>query len=196
MSSFTTFDLLALGMILTCIVMSAMRGLASELISFGGWLVSLIFARALCVSVGDSLLPNMQPRELATVCAFVLVFIVMQLLMHFLRYTLNRFINFAKLTYLNRALGALVGGLKGLFLVSLAVLVCSFSTIPQKEYWQNAKTSLFFENMAKFAIPYLPSFLGEQVVFPERAGVEGTSAFENNQANPNSAPQKKRKSSP
>lgn len=169
-TAFTLFDMLALGTIVASIAISAMRGLIAELIAFGGWLVALIFARALCVSVADSAFPNMQPREMAVVFSFVLVFVVMRILLHLLDYVLEYFIKFGKLTYLNRALGGIVGLLKGLLFVSLSVLICAFTSLPYKENWQTAKTSRFFERMAGLFVPSLPQFLGEQVVFPPRVG--------------------------
>lgn len=169
-TTFTLFDILALGAIVASIALSAIRGLIAELIAFGGWLVALIFARALCVSVADSAFPTMQPREMAIVFAFVLVFIVMRILLHLLDYVLNYFIKTTNLTTVNRVLGGFVGLMKGLLFVSLAVLICAFTSLPEHEKWQIAKTSRFFERMAQLFTPSLPQFLGEQVVFPARPG--------------------------
>ena len=44
---FTTFDIAALLTVLVCLSISAMRGLMGEVVSFVGWIVALILARAL-----------------------------------------------------------------------------------------------------------------------------------------------------
>lgn len=167
-TAFTLFDMLALGTIVASVAISAMRGLMAELIAFGGWLIALIVARASCVWVAESAFPNMEPHEMAVVISFVLVFIGMRIVLHLLNYALDYFIKVAHLTYVNRAFGGLVGLLKGMLFVSLTVLVLAFTSVPQKESWQIAKTSRFFEGAAKLFIPLLPDFLGEQVVFPVR----------------------------
>lgn len=167
-TSFTSFDFLTFSTLLVCIVLSTARGFVSELFDFGGWVISLIFARALCISVAEAAFPNMEPYEMAVVFAFVLVFIIMRLLQYFLRSALNKYIYQTKLNYMNRLMGCCVGLMKGLFIISLVVLVCAFTPLPERESWQRAISSRFFENMAAMSVPYLPPFLGEQVLFPER----------------------------
>ena len=73
------------------------------------------------------------------------------------------------------------------------VLVCSFTTLPESESWQIAKTSKFFERMAKLLAPTLPDFLREQVIFPPRIGDVYESITNENSKNDNhSAPNKKK----
>lgn len=165
---FTVFDLFSLGTILLCMVISATRGMVSELFDFGGWIISLILARMLATSVAASVFPSMQPRAMAVVCSFVLVFVVARLLQSLLRFALNSAINKAKLTSLNRMMGGLLGTLKGILFVGIAVFACSFSNLPRTPEWQDAATAEFFETLVKASAPYLPEILADQVHFPQR----------------------------
>lgn len=178
-SAFTLFDMLAIGGVIACIAMSAMRGVMAEMIAFGGWLVSLLVARSLSGWLAEKAFPNLQPFEMATVISFVLIFVSMRVLLSLLNYILDYFIKINELTNINRFFGGVIGLFKGLLIVSLVVLVCSFTGLPSKESWQIAKTSRFFEKTAQLIAPTLPEFLKIQVVFPLRDGDLGTSALDN-----------------
>lgn len=201
-SAFTLFDILTLGSIVACVAMSAMRGIMAEVIAFGGWLISIIVARALCYSVAEGMFPNLQPYEMAVIISFVLIFVCMRIMLYMLNYALDYFIKVANLTYLNRFFGGVVGLFKGLLIVSLTVLACSFTSLPEKESWQTAKTSRFFEHTAQLLAPSLPDFLKQQVSFPPRMENEitTTSVFPSNvpalQQGENAIPEKKRKNHP
>ncbi|RRD91499.1 CvpA family protein [Conchiformibius steedae] len=171
---FTLFDLLAVGTITVCLLIGTSRGLIDELFNFFGWIVSLILARMLASPVADAVLPTMQPRQMAVVCSFVIVFVGARLLQHFVRFALHSAISKAKLTNVNRMLGGLLGILKGILFVCLAVFVCSFSNLPYSDDWRDAHTSEFFENLVKGATPMLPEVFADQVHFPAR-DVNGSS---------------------
>ena len=164
---FTTFDLLALGTVLGCTAISAMRGMISELFDFGGWIVSLILARTFATPAAAVVFPAMQPRAMAVVCSFVLIFILTRLLQHFLRFAFNSAIRNSKLTTgVNRIMGGILGSLKGILFVSIAVFALSFSSLPRSLEWQQAVTAPFFETLVKAAVPYLPEIFADQVHFP------------------------------
>lgn len=166
MEMLTTFDFLAIATVLGCLILSAMRGLIREILDFFGWVAALIVARWYAVFAADTFLPTMTPRELAVVCGFVLVYVLARIILVLLNHILDFTLNKTKLTSINRFLGALIGGIKGLFIVAIAVLVCSFSTLPESDAWKNATLAPFFEGMASQLVPYLPDFLEEQVVLP------------------------------
>ena len=69
------------------------------------------------------------------------------------------------LSELDRILGAVLGAIKGVIAVSLAVLACSFSDLPKQDDWKHAVTAPMFESLAMLAKPYLPKFLADQVSF-------------------------------
>lgn len=171
-TAFTLFDILAIVTVVASVAVSAMRGIKAELITFGGWILSLIIARVSCEALANSFFPTLQPREMAVVFSFVLMFVAIRIVLHLIDYALDYFITAAQLNRINRILGGIVGLLKGFLFVSLSVLICSFTSLPQKEGWQIAKTSRFFERVAKFIAPALPDFLVQQVVYPPRVGDE------------------------
>ncbi|XXQ68492.1 CvpA family protein [Neisseriaceae bacterium B1] len=186
----TTFDFLAIGTVFACLILSAMRGLVRELLDFFGWIGALIMARMFAVSAADTFLPTMTPRELAVVCGFVLVYVVVRIALVLVNHVLDFTLTKTKLTSVNRVLGALVGGVKGVFFVAIAVLVCSFSSLPESDDWKNAVSAPFFEQLASYGIDYLPDFLQDQVVLPSRSGsLDGLEPSEPKLASPSQSSQ-------
>lgn len=155
----TTFDLLALGAILVCLLISASRGVFRELVSFLGWIIALIFARFYAIFAADVFLSSLQPRSLAVVIGFVLCYIACRLVLVLVAHLLDFTLKTIKLSALNRVLGASIGFVKGVLLVSIVVLLCSFSTLPEQASWKNALTAPWFEQLAALGLPYLPDFL-------------------------------------
>lgn len=172
MMALTTFDLAALLLIFACVVISALRGLMGEVIAFMGWLVALVLARIFAVPVSDVVFASMNPRPMAVVCAFVLVYVIARIAVILLHQLLDLIVKKAKLSRINRLLGALLGATKGVLVVSLVVLACSFSDLPKNEEWRNAVTAPFFEDLALLEKDYLPDFLAQQVVFPAHDDVQ------------------------
>ena len=161
----TTFDLFAFGTILFCIVLSAIRGLMGEVFSFVGWLVALAVARFAAVDVSNIMFSSMQPRELAVVCAFVATYVAARLALAFTHQVFDLVIKKAHLSTLNRLGGAVLGSLKGVLVVSIAVLLCAFSDLPKSSEWRDSASAPFFESIALMGTPYLPEFLAKQVNF-------------------------------
>ena len=169
---FTTFDIAALLTVLVCLAISAMRGLMGEVVSFVGWIVALILARALAVPVSDVVFTSMNPRPMAVVCAFVLVYIAARIGIVLLHQVLDLVVKKVKLSGVNRMLGGILGTIKGVLVVGLVVLACSFSNLPQDPEWRNAATAPFFEHIALMEKDYLPDFLANQVQLPSKGNMQ------------------------
>lgn len=169
---FTTFDIAALLTVLVCLAISAMRGLMGEVVSFVGWIVALILARALAVPVSDVVFTSMNPRPMAVVCAFVLVYIIARIAIVLLHQVLDLVVKKVKLSGVNRMLGGILGTIKGVLVVGLVVLACSFSNLPQDPEWRNAVTAPFFEHIALMEKDYLPDFLANQVQLPSKGNMQ------------------------
>lgn len=103
--------------------------------------------------------------RLASVAAFVLVFAAAWLAQYFVRSLLTAGIEAAGLGGVNRRLGGIFGAVRGVLVVTLVVLVCAFTDLPQTADWRNAFSAPFFETLATFAVPYLPDFLAEKVQY-------------------------------
>ena len=160
-----TFDILALGLVGISIAVSMMRGIVYEITSLLTWIVAFIMARIFAQPFANHFLTSVQPPVLASVAAFVLVFAGAWLAQYFLRSLLTAGVEAAGLGGINRMLGGIFGAVRGVLVVTLVVLVCAFTDLPQTADWRNAFSTPFFETLATFAVPYLPDYLAEKVQY-------------------------------
>ncbi|EGY52107.1 CvpA family protein [Neisseria shayeganii] len=159
----TLFDYLALGTVAAFTLISLFRGVLHELVGLLSWVAAFIAARFLAVPVADTGLRSIEPPALAVVAAFILVFLAVRLGMMLLQSVLSAGVRAVGLDGANRLLGAAFGALKGVLAVTVAVLACAFTELPQSPEWRDSQTAFVFEGLASLAVPYLPPFVAEQI---------------------------------
>lgn len=160
------FDILALGIIGICVIVSMVRGVISEAASLITWVVAFIAAKSFADPFAKIALKSFEPHGLAVVVAFIIIFFAAWLLQHFLRSLLTAAVSAIGLGSVNRLLGGVFGAAKGILIVTLAVLVCSFTDLPKTDGWHRSVSAYYFESLAKMAVPYLPTVLAERIQYP------------------------------
>ncbi|WP_373741462.1 CvpA family protein [Neisseria sp.] len=149
------FDIFAFGVTVACIVISMTRGVIVEVVALVTWIASFIAARMFAEPVSEIAFKTMQPRMLATALSFVLVFAASLLVLRLLRSLLTSAVSSVGLGGVNRILGGMFGALKGVLIVTVAVLACSFTDLPESDGWRKSVSAPFFETLADAAVPYL-----------------------------------------
>ncbi|MGB4882597.1 MAG: CvpA family protein [Neisseria sp.] len=160
------FDMLALGVVFICIVLSMMRGVIAELLGLLTWIVALLVAKIFAVSFAQFALTSIQPEAFAVVVGFVLLFVAAWLAQYFLRSLLTNAVSAVGLGSINRLFGGLFGAAKGIIIVTIAVLVCAFTDLPKTDGWRTALSAPYFEALAIVAVPYLPPVMADQIKYP------------------------------
>lgn len=160
------FDILALSVIAVCIVISMMRGVITEVTSLLIWVVAFIVAKMFAAPFAEVALTSVQPHAFAVVLGFILIFVAAWLVQHFLRSLLTAAVSAVGLGGINRMLGGVFGALKGILVVTLAVLVCSFTDLPKTQDWRESASAVYFETLASVAVPYLAGQVTERLDSP------------------------------
>lgn len=159
MSNLALADMLAFGAIAACILMSLMRGVIAEISSLLTWIVAFGVARWFAVPFAGIAFASVEPQALGVVMAFMMLFVLAWFGQRFMRSLLTAGVSAIGLGGVNRLLGGMFGALKGVLLVTLAVMVCSYTDLPQTEDWQASVSIPFFETLAQEVVmPYLPDF--------------------------------------
>ena len=160
------FDMLALGVVFICIVLSMMRGVIAELLGLLTWIVALLVAKIFAVSFAQFALTSIQPEAFSVVVGFVLLFVAAWLAQYFLRSLLTNAVSAVGLGSINRLFGGLFGAAKGIIIFTIAVLVCAFTDLPKTDGWRTALSAPYFEALAIVAVPYLPPVMADQIKYP------------------------------
>ena len=159
----TLFDYAALGTIAVFTLISLFRGVLHELVGLLSWLLAFIGARLFSAPLAGSLSGHIEPPALAAVVAFIALFFAIRLGVLLLQSLLGAALKTVGLDGANRLLGGVFGAVKGTLAVTLAVLACAFTSLPQSPEWRGAQTAFVFEGLATLAVPYLPPFMAEHI---------------------------------
>lgn len=160
-----TFDILAFAAIGLCILLSLMRGAITEVASLLAWVVAFIAAKIFAVPFSDIAFRSLESRQLAVALSFITLFFAAWLVQRFLRSLLTGLANAAGLGSINRLLGGVFGALKGILLVTAAVIACSFTDLPQTDGWRQSVSAAYFETLAQLAAPYLPAAVADRIQY-------------------------------
>ena len=156
----TLFDIIALTVIAIFAIISVLRGFVGEVVSIARWVLGIALGWAFCPFVGATVFGFMQNRDLANAAAFLLIFCAVFVLMFALNKLLTKFVKFIGLGEINRILGGIIGTIKGVAAVTVAVIPLSHTPLTQHEEWQNALSAPTFEYLASRLLPYMPNTSG------------------------------------
>ena len=155
----TTIDIIMLIALGAGVIIGFMKGFIRQLASILGLIVGLLAAKALYTSLAVKLCPTVtDSMTVAQILAFVIIWIAVPLIFTLVASVLTKAMEAVSLGWLNRLLGAGLGALKYLLLVSLVVCVIQFIDTDSQLISQTKKEeSLLYYPMERFAGMFFPA---------------------------------------
>ena len=155
----TTIDIIILIALGAGVIIGFMKGFIRQLASILGLIVGLLAAKALYTSLAVKLCPTVtDSMTVAQILAFVIIWIAVPLIFTLVASVLTKAMEAVSLGWLNRLLGAGLGALKYLLLVSLVVCVIQFIDTDSQLISQTKKEeSLLYSPMERFAGMFFPA---------------------------------------
>ena len=155
----TTIDIIILIALGAGVIVGFMKGFIRQLASILGLIVGLLAAKALYTSLAVKLCPTVtDSMTVAQILAFVIIWIAVPLIFTLVASVLTKAMEAVSLGWLNRLLGAGLGALKYLLLVSLVVCVIQFIDTDSQLISQTKKEeSLLYYPMERFAGMFFPA---------------------------------------
>src|SRR5699024_6548529 len=155
----TTIDIIILIALGAGVIVGFMKGFIRQLASILGLIVGLLAAKALYTSLAVKLCPTVtDSMTVAQILAFVIIWIAVPLIFTLVASVLTKALEAVSLGWLNRMLGAGLGALKYLLLVSLVICVIQFIDSDSQLIGQTKKEqSLLYYPMESFAGIFFPA---------------------------------------
>ena len=155
----TTIDIIILIALGAGVIIGFMKGFIRQLASILGLIVGLLAAKALYTSLAVKLCPTVtDSMTVAQILAFFIIWIAVPLIFTLVASVLTKAMEAVSLGWLNRLLGAGLGALKYLLLVSLVVCVIQFIDTDSQLISQTKKEeSLLYYPMERFAGMFFPA---------------------------------------
>lgn len=158
----TGFDYAVLGVLGLSLLWALLRGFVRELVSMAGWIaacvLAVMFTKELALRMPESLGPL-----LSNVLAFLAIFIGTWVLSGLIGLLLAKLVKAAGLGWTDRMLGALLGLVRGLIIVLVAVMLAGLTPLPREPFWRNAVLSAPLETAVTALKPWLPEGLAQRV---------------------------------
>lgn len=155
----TTIDIIILIALGAGVIVGFMKGFIRQLASILGLIVGLLAAKALYTSLAVKLCPTVtDSMTVAQILAFVIIWIAVPLIFTLVASVLTKALEAVSLGWLNRMLGAGLGALKYLLLVSLVICVIQFIDSDSQLISQTKKEQcLLYYPMESFAGIFFPA---------------------------------------
>lgn len=153
-----TIDLVILLLFVFGAVRGLMRGFFKQVASLLGLIVGLLVARAMYMPLADKISPMMDSSmTVVQIISFVVIWLAVPIGFSILAHFLTRLMEALSLGWLNRWLGAGMGAIKYLILVSLVIGVIEFIDRDDRLISKTKKeSSVLYYPMKSFAGIYLP----------------------------------------
>lgn len=156
-------DLVVLSIIGISAVLSLFRGFVSELLSLVTWLAAIVLALALGPPVADGMLAGIEIASVRYMFGHTLVFLGVLLLGGIGNYIARKLIQKTGMGPTDQMFGFLFGALRGCAVVTVLVLVASFSGLPEAPEWRSSRLLPSFERAAATLITFLPEALRNEL---------------------------------
>ena len=160
----TWFDYGVIAILGFSLLVGVLRGLLRERVMLIVWIAAFVLATAFSGRLTPMIPESLGPL-LASLLAYVLIFIAVLVGAGFIALLLTMLAKSAGLGLLNRLMGAGFGVLRGLIVVLALVLVAGLTPLPKEPFWKNAISSGAFETAIVAVRPWLPDELGRRIKY-------------------------------
>lgn len=152
------FDLVVLGVILISALLAAVRGFTREVLSIASWVAAAAAALAFHPALVPYVREHIANPTIALVVAIAAIFLVTLVVVSFITVRLSDFVLDSRIGALDRSLGFIYGGFRGLLICIVGFLMFNWLVRPdmQPEWAKTAKMRPFLQQGGDQLLAMLP----------------------------------------
>jgi len=156
-------DLVIIIIVTASVIYSLFRGLVREVFSLLAIILGFIAAIRLYQVPAGILLRWIDNSVIAHLLSFVLTFVAVSILISLIGRLLRKFVKFARFESADRFLGAVFGLLKGVFVVTVLILVLILFLPPAHRVLTQSQLSPYFLTLGEISLSMIPGEIKESV---------------------------------
>jgi membrane protein required for colicin V production len=141
------------------------RGAIREIVNIAGWVIAFFVAQSFAPELKNYLAEWMADPSVRMVVAWLAVFLIVMIAVSVLGSLISEGVRKLGLGMLDRALGAVVGALRGGLIVLLLTLAAGLTTFPKSPIWKDAALTQWLETMALYVRSELPESLAKRITY-------------------------------
>ena len=154
-------DIVILAVLVLPALVGTIYGFLNILFSLIAWVLALGIAMKLYGAISPLLVPYVNIAILRDLLAFIALFIVSLMLLTAVGYFFVKLVGRSGLTATDRILGFVFGVGLGGVIVTVAVFLAGFTTVPGSSWWRESVLIQPFERVAVWARRFLPATVVE-----------------------------------
>lgn len=156
MASLSWVDYVIIGLIALSVFISLVRGFVREVLSLVTWVAAFLIAFNFGSSVGDLFSSHISSQTTRLIVGGSVLFITILIMGAIVNYILSTLVEKTGLTGTDRTLGIVLGGARGVLIVSILILLASYTAIPKDPAWQSSLLVPHFEVCSKWIQSFVP----------------------------------------
>lgn len=131
-------DYAIIGVVLVSTLISLVRGFVKEVLSLLTWIAAFVIAMGFSQSA-SVLIPSAVDIPSARVAlAFLALFILVLILGGIINWVISTLVNKTGLSGTDRSVGMVFGLARGVFIISVLVLLAELTAMPKEAWWQSS----------------------------------------------------------
>jgi membrane protein required for colicin V production len=159
----TALDYFVIAVVVLSVAISLFRGAVREVLSVASWVVAIFLAFEFSGVVATYLPASVSSPTVRSAAAFIATLLVSLLLLALVSMVITRVIKQSPLSGVDRVLGALIGLVRAVVILTALTLIAGFTTLPKEPFWRAAKSRGPLETLAVIARDYLPKTVAARI---------------------------------
>lgn len=152
-------DYVIIGLIGLSVITGLFRGFVKELVALSVWIVAIWLALHYWQMASNWLQPYIADKTIRTIAAFVGILVATVILGGLLNTLLSFILHRSGLSGTDRILGMGFGLVRGVFIVSLLMLVLKMTSMPYQEYQRQSVLYAQFNPLVDWLYGFTPDFI-------------------------------------
>lgn len=155
-ASFSWVDYAIIGLIAFSVFISLVRGFVRETLSLITWIVAFLVAFNFGSTLGDLFKDHISSQTTRLIAGSVTLFIATLVIGAIVNYLLSSLVEKTGLSGTDRVLGIALGGARGVLIVSIFILLASYTSIINEQSWKSSLLIPHFETCSKWIQGFVP----------------------------------------
>lgn len=168
-------DLAIIAIIALSVITGLIRGFVKELIALCVWVLAIWLAFHYTEAIDPWLQAYIQDKAARKIAGFVLILLATLIAGAIINAVFSFILKRSGLSGTDRILGMGFGFVRGVFIVSLIMLVIQMTSVPHEEYAKNSRLYARFDPLVNWIYGQLPEFIKKVQVLDKNNAIAETS---------------------
>lgn len=159
---FTVADYIIVVILILSILISIIRGFVKEAVSLTTWIAAFWLAFHLVTQLTPLLQNYVHTPSVRYIVAFLIIFVVVLILGNIVGFIISKMIDATGLSSTDRFLGSFFGMARGVLLISILLLLASYTPVTKDAWWQQSMLIPHFKLVQIWLKDMLPISVGNR----------------------------------